>query len=653
VGWVLRRQTDKTNPTLPGGVYGLFITAGLGVYWRFDGSRTRFILFISDGGRYGMDALTELSYKGAIIPTTDYKFHPGTFPKQITPFQISTVNFTTDFLTVNAHPYSNNDAVRFRNRSGKLPAGLSAEIKYWVVNKTTNTFQLSSTDSATTTTLVDLTDAGTGTHFIWKADAGFDDINQGLPTFCPETQTVFSGICYAEGLLPSAYSSDTEPDWGDFRVVGSGRKLMNYDAAGAELGLISGGNSLLRNPALCALDCLVADYAKPLSRIDFASLVALKTSAPTLVWQRLDPSESGTGWLGKYYTYTGSPPPDISTATLVLTRRDSVLWFDITSTPPGGVNPEYYAATWETHLKFKYGEAYTFKVTRDDGAKIYFNGTLVYDHWTTTTATDDPFTFTATANQIVAVKVEYYNGGGVGGFIFKWQSASLPLEVVPMESCFDTDQQIPRYEFSGAAASPVEAYEYFERIMKRCPGWDWTDKNGKITFLPPDRPIVFEFNFDALDDDVNSTFTANSFQKKLIHRRERRNFALFSYRNQNLSGFPEEFVEENRPRLRELGNGTPNNDPPSDLMVMNRGLAQRIAAREFSFTTDTTHTIGLEAEKDAGVVTKSAFVRVRNLVEGDKRIEDAICLAKIVNRQGNKLVFELFPVSAFYTDEVV
>lgn len=655
MGWILRRSTDRTNPTLAGGVYGLYITAGLGVYWRFDGSRIRFILFISDGGRYGMDDVSELVYKGVTIPTGDYDFHPGTFTKQITPFQIASVDSATDTFTLNGHPYANNDPVRLRNRGGKLPGGTSEESKAWIINKTTNTFQLSSTDPATATTLIDLTDNGTGTHFIWKADAGWDDPNQGLSLFCPEVQTCFSGICYVDGLLPAAYNTNEEPDWSDFRVVGHGRKLMDYDSSGAEIGLISGGDALLRNPALCGIDCLTVDFGKKVSQIDFPSLISLKNSSPTLVWQRTDTTVSGTGWTGKYYNYSDSPPPMIAGATLVLTRKDATLNFDFASaSPAAGVNADFIAV-WTGQLKFKYGETYTFKVTRDNGAKIYFNGSVVYNNWTNTTATDDTFTFVATAGQIVSVIIEYFDGGSIGKFIFKWQSASLPVEVVPMEAVYDADEQIARYEFSGACAAPTEAAEYFERIMKRCPGWDWTEKNGKIVFLPPNRPIVFEFNFDALDPDVKCTFLNGTFSKKLIHRRERRNFALWSFRYQLLTGFPEQFVEQNRPRLRELGNGMPNNDPPEDLMVMTRGLAERISALEFKLTSDVTEILSLEARKEAGVVTKSCFVRVRNWVQGDKRIADAICMARVITRQGNKIVFEdLLPIDGqYYSDETV
>jgi hypothetical protein len=651
MGWILRRSTDRVNPTLAGGVYGVYITAGMGVFWYFDGSRVCFILFVSDGGRYGMNSSgVKVSYKGTDIASGDFKFHPGTYTRQITPYQITSVNHTTNVFTKNAHPFSNGDLVRLHSRGGVLPGNISDDKKYYIVGRTTNDWQVSDTLGGAA---IDLADAGSGTLYIWLANAGWDDPAQGLPEFCPQVKTTFSGICYVEGKLPASYTANEEPAWEDFRVEGIGRLLMDYDAGGGELGVTSDA-ALLENPALCLADVLVTEYAKPLSRIDFPSWMELRESSSVLIWQRTDTTQSGTGWIGKYYNYTGSLPPTVSGATLILTRRDAALDFDFgTAAPAEGVNADFIAV-WQSQLKFKYGELYTFKVTRDNGARVYFNGALVYDNWTNTTATDDPFTFTATANQIVTVKVEYFDGGASGKFTLKWQSASLPVEVVPMESAYEPDIQIPRYLIDTAFAKPTEAAEVFERLMERCPGWDWTDKGGKITFLSPDRPIIYEFIFDAEDPDAECTILDKSFEKKIRHRRDRRNFALWSYRNRIYTGFPEGFVEENRPRLRELGNGMPDNDAPEDLMVAYQNHAQRIASAEFKLTTDPPHTLSLASQKPSGIATKNCYARVRNWVKGDRRVEDSVCILTGVNRQGNKLDFTLLPIEyPFYTDEIV
>lgn len=644
MGWVLRRSSDKVNPTLPGGVYGLYITAGIGVFWWFDGARIRFILFISDGGRYGMDSITELSYKGNTIPVEDFSFKPGTLTRQIVPFAVTAVSVADNTFTAPGLGLANYAPVRFRTRGGDNPGGIKDE-KLWVYDKAGDVYKLSSTDPVSATTPVDITSAGAGTLKVWHAVAGWDDPVQGLSLYSPQVKTTFSGIALADGMLPEQYNTNEEPDWSDFRIQGVGRKLMDYDAAGNETGVVSGGEAepLLRNPALVGADVLVAEYKKPLSRFNWASWFALREASPAPVWQRTDTTQGGTGWVAKYFNYEGGGIPDIEDGTLVVTRRDETIDFDFgTAAPAPGVDGDFFAI-WEAQVKPPYTETFTIEVERDNGARVYVDEVLKLNSWTDTFTTES-FTVDLIAGELAQFRVEFFDAGGPGKLRVRWESASQPKEIIPMQSVYEPDVQVPLQEYNGAAATPTEAAEYFERVMESCPGWDWTDKNGKIVFLGPDREIAYDFVFDAEDPDVRATFLDRTFEKTLRHRRDRRNFALWSFRNRLYTGFPEGFVEENRPRLRGLGNGMPNNNQPEDLMVMHRNQAQRVASAEFKLTSDPTHTLSLSAPKPSGVVTKAQYVRVRNWVKGDKRVEDSVCLVTSVNRQGKTLDFSLLPI---------
>ena len=75
-------------------------------------------------------------------------------------------NFTTDFATddkldITSHGFSNDDRIMVTSSSQDLPAGLDAATVYYVINQTTNDFELSLTSSGSA---VDITDDGTGTH---------------------------------------------------------------------------------------------------------------------------------------------------------------------------------------------------------------------------------------------------------------------------------------------------------------------------------------------------------------------------------------------------------------------------------------------------------------------------------------------------------
>jgi microcystin-dependent protein len=72
----------------------------------------------------------------------------------------ATADAGTDFLTAVSHGLDNGDILFFTTTT-TLPAGISANTPYYVINKTTNTFQISTSSGGSN---VDITDAGTGTH---------------------------------------------------------------------------------------------------------------------------------------------------------------------------------------------------------------------------------------------------------------------------------------------------------------------------------------------------------------------------------------------------------------------------------------------------------------------------------------------------------
>jgi len=71
-------------------------------------------------------------------------------------------NFSTDVITSASHELLNGHQVKLTS-TGTIPSGLSASINYYVVNSTTNTFQLSLTAGGVA---VDFSDQGTGVHTI-------------------------------------------------------------------------------------------------------------------------------------------------------------------------------------------------------------------------------------------------------------------------------------------------------------------------------------------------------------------------------------------------------------------------------------------------------------------------------------------------------
>jgi hypothetical protein len=72
-------------------------------------------------------------------------------------------------ITANAHGLNNGDQVQFVNSGGALPTGISAGTGYFVVGKTTNTFQIATTQGGGAATI----SGGTGTTTIKVVVNGF------------------------------------------------------------------------------------------------------------------------------------------------------------------------------------------------------------------------------------------------------------------------------------------------------------------------------------------------------------------------------------------------------------------------------------------------------------------------------------------------
>lgn len=74
------------------------------------------------------------------------------------------INTGTDTITITAHGFINNEKIRIVS-SGSMPAPLSANVDYWIIGATSNTFQLATIANGPA---INLTTVGTGTHTAFK-----------------------------------------------------------------------------------------------------------------------------------------------------------------------------------------------------------------------------------------------------------------------------------------------------------------------------------------------------------------------------------------------------------------------------------------------------------------------------------------------------
>jgi len=85
-----------------------------------------------------------------------------------------TVNTTTDRIVKAGHGVGNDETITFRNENGILPDGLlGPDVTYYVVNRTSNDFQVAQTMGGTP---LSISDDGYGTHYaipdpaVWWTD---------------------------------------------------------------------------------------------------------------------------------------------------------------------------------------------------------------------------------------------------------------------------------------------------------------------------------------------------------------------------------------------------------------------------------------------------------------------------------------------------
>lgn len=125
----------------------------------------------------------------------------------------ATVDPATDVWTATGHPFENGHGVMVRNEGGALPAGVDATLTYVIGNKTPNTFKLYNWIGSV---LVDATNAGTGTQFVYPLDSPGP-----LPVGEPEQQQLVMWAD-AEGAVKITHRTPAkEQQWRIYVASGS------------------------------------------------------------------------------------------------------------------------------------------------------------------------------------------------------------------------------------------------------------------------------------------------------------------------------------------------------------------------------------------------------------------------------------------------
>ena len=149
---------------------------------------------------------------------------------------------------------------------------------------------------------------------------------------------------------------------------------------------------------------------------------------------------NGTGLLGDYWANTTSAAfTNIAfAASPTLTRTDAVVNFNWSSAGPDpSIGQTNFTARWIGCVQPQYSETYTFTALADDGVRLWVNGQLLINAWTTNSSTTtNSASTTLVAQQLYNIRMDYFQSSGNAVAQLLWSSPSTAQAVIPQTQLY-------------------------------------------------------------------------------------------------------------------------------------------------------------------------------------------------------------------------
>jgi hypothetical protein len=102
------------------------------------------------------------------------------------------------------------------------------------------------------------------------------------------------------------------------------------------------------------------------------------------------------------------------------------------------MNKDNFSIRWSGDVKTSTAGGYRFRTVSDDGVRLWVNGALVIDNWTTHGATTNSSnTITLAANTRYTIKMEYFEQTGSAVAKLQWRLPNTTTYVtIPAASLF-------------------------------------------------------------------------------------------------------------------------------------------------------------------------------------------------------------------------
>jgi len=136
-------------------------------------------------------------------------------------------------------------------------------------------------------------------------------------------------------------------------------------------------------------------------------------------------TRSGGGLKGSYYK-------GMEFNNLVLTRMDPQIDFNWGAGEPDPlVGADNFSVRWVGQVEAAFTEPYTFYTRSGDGVRLWIDGQLLVDNWTSHSAAENKGTIDLMAGQVYSLEMEYFEDVDDAVAELRWKSPRTPRQLIP------------------------------------------------------------------------------------------------------------------------------------------------------------------------------------------------------------------------------
>ena len=123
-----------------------------------------------------------------------------------------------------------------------------------------------------------------------------------------------------------------------------------------------------------------------------------------------------------------------------------------------------FSIRWVGELDVPFSETYTFYPTTDDGVRLWVNNVQILNLWTNRRAgTEAKASIDLVGGQRVPIIMEFYNAEGNAIAELRWESPSIPKDLIPQGAFSLPVRASSPYPGNGAINVPQDADADVER----------------------------------------------------------------------------------------------------------------------------------------------------------------------------------------------